>query len=142
MFQRWGRSPSGPQVGHRRVAPEVELGQPARAVAQPLDLVVQSLADQLACGELLVTAAVRILGRGPAVQRAQLSDRRVKAVQLRVRDDRVHARWAQPGGLRDLAVRGTFGVRAGDRPRALKLGDLAPGVVPRGSRLGCGLAPM
>jgi hypothetical protein len=78
----------------RRVGTEVDLGQPARAVAQPLDLVVQPLADQLASGELLVTAAVRILGRGPAVQRAQLAHRRVKALQLRVRDDRVHARWA------------------------------------------------
>ena len=56
------------QVDHRRVLAELKLGQPGCAVAQPLDLVAESLGDQLAAGQLVIAAAVGVLRCGPAVQ--------------------------------------------------------------------------
>lgn len=68
----------GAQVRDRRVGAEIELREPACAVAQPFDLLSESLGDKRAAGELLITAAVRVLWCGPAAQRAQLTDRSIK----------------------------------------------------------------
>ena len=48
----------------------------------------------------------------------------------RVADDRVHPRRAEPGRRGDLPDRDALGLRAGDRPRSLKLGHIPP---PRGT---------
>ena len=80
----------GAQVDHRRVLAELKLGQPVCAVVQPLDLVAEPLCDQLAPGELVIVTAVGVFRCRPAVQRAQLTQRRIETVD--VRDSRRHAR--------------------------------------------------
>ena len=93
----------GAQVDDRRVLAELKLGQPGRAVAQPLDLITESLGDQLAPGELVVAAAVGVLWCGPTVQRAQLPQRSVQTVEVGVADDRVYPCRAEPGRSGDLS---------------------------------------
>ena len=63
MLQRSGGLLQG-AGDHRRVLTVVKLGQPAGAVAQPLDLVAESLGDQLAAGQLVIVAAVGSSGAG------------------------------------------------------------------------------
>jgi hypothetical protein len=74
----------GAQVDHRRVLAELKLGQPAGPVAQPLDLIEQTL------------GVAGVLRRRPAVQGAQLAHRRVETVEVRVADDRVYPCRAEP----------------------------------------------
>jgi hypothetical protein len=52
------------EVDHRRVLAELELRQPAGAVAQPLDLIDQPFGDQLAAGKLVIASAVGIRVEG------------------------------------------------------------------------------
>ena len=91
------------QVDHRRVLAEVKLGQPACAVAQPLDLITEPLGDQLAAGQLVIAVAVGVLRCGPAVQRAQFPQSSVETVEVGGADDRVDPGRTEPGRSGDLS---------------------------------------
>ena len=100
----------GTQVDRRGIPAGVQMGQPAGALADPVHLIEQAVADQVAPVQLGIVIPIGVFWRGPA-RGPQLAQLGLQLVQVRADRDLVHPRRGEPHRGRQRADRDSL--RAG-----------------------------